>query len=378
MPAGTCGTSARPGRCSRTMHRLLPVLLALAALVVPATASAAESFLGVLADGRAVRFTDETQPAVSAPRRIDGVEAGDRLVAVSEAAALGRTGRIYRFDPTALRATPTPARVTLTGASFSVVPAGADVRVLSSAGQDVLADPATGRVTPGPGLRTADGTRIGPSVDVLPDGRLTGLEPVRRTAVTETAPGSAVMAETPLSTRGPLPLAAPVAFALAGERGFALSALGSSRLPQSVLLALDRASGRVEGDAGPFFFRRLVALLPRGTVAEDAAAPRTRFAGVPRTVSLRDLRVNRRVRVAVRCSEGCIVNAGTAVGGRTNIVTSGSRDTAGVVRLRLFSLSLRELRLLRPRVGRTIIVRAFVQDWNHNQRIIERRVRLTR
>lgn len=363
------------------MPRVILTLVLLLAAAFPAPASAAESFVGVLEDGRATRFTTPGYTAITTPKRIAGVARGDRIVALTRSVALGRSGRLYRFDARRLRATATGARIALRGTSFSVVELpGGRVRVLSDAGLDVAVDPATGAEEAGPGLRRADGARIAPSVALLPDGRLTGVDAHRLALVTETAPGSGVMTETRLRTSGIVRrLEGPVSFALAGGRATILSQLPRSlRVRQSQLLFANLADGALTGEAGPFFRRALRAIAPLGTVPDDRTPPQARFVGLPRTLSLRDLRVDRRVSIRVRCSAGCIVSASTGVGGRTNATTTAMRDTPGVVRVRLFGLNQREARLMRLRLGRTVVVRAFVMDWHGNRRTIERKVRLRR
>lgn len=365
------------------MPRLLLLPLTLLALAVPAQAQAAESFLGVLADGRAVRFSDDAPTGLTTPRRITGLAEGDRVVALAPGLALGRSGRVYRFDTGATRATGTVAQVALRGTSFSLLldPARTRARVLSNAGQDVTVDVASGATAPGAGLRTTAGQPLAPAATLPADGRLAGVDRARGTLVTETAPGSGVATELPLTTarRTRLTLAEPMAFAVASGRGYLLTALpGTGRVPQSRFIGIDLASGATTGEAGPYFFRRLVALLPAGPVPDDTRPPRASIVSAPRRVSLRDLAVAGRVRFRLRSSEAFQVFASTAIGGRSNIGTLISRDTPGTVTARLPRLSRQELRLMRFRLGRTATFRASVRDWAGNVRTVDRSFRVVR
>ncbi len=358
------------------------LLTLLAGLLAAAPAQAAERFLGVLADGRAARFTSQAPTALTTPRPIAGLARGDRVVALGAGHALGRSGRLYRLDTRALRATPTGARLDLQGASFSLLvdAAGSRARVLSDAGQDVLVDLAAGTTAPGPGLRTAAGQVVRPAAALLPDGRIAGVDTSRATLVTETAPGSNVVTETPL--RNPrearLRLPGPNAFALAGGAGYLVSGFPPQQRPQSRFLPVDLATGDVTGESGPYFFRELRAVLPLGTVADDRRGPRLRIVGAPRRVSLRALARRGGFRLRVRCSEGCFVFASSAVGGRSNAAATRTTDVARTFTVRLPRLAGREVRLMRLRVGRTAFFRVRGQDWAGNTAATARRFRVVR
>lgn len=363
------------------MTRAAPVLLlVLLALVAAPSAHAAESFVGVLADGRAVRFTDQAPTAISSPRPIAGLARGDRVVALAPGLALGRTGTLYRLDARALRATSTGIRVALRGRGFSLVASPGRARILSDAGQDLTVDLMTRGMTPGSGLRLATGAPVRATVSALPDGRLVGVEPYRGTMVTETVPGSGVVAEAPLrNERGDrLRFARHLGFATAGGAGYLLSGFPERTFRrQARFFRVDLSSAGTRGEGGPFFRREVVAIAPLGTVEDDRAAPRARFASAPRRVSTRALRREGGVRLRIRCSEGCFAYGATAVGGRPNLAASASRDTAGTVTLSLPRLGRRELRLMRLG-ARRVNFRVTVRDWAGNQRIITRRFRLVR
>ena len=362
---------------------LLILLLGLAALATASPARAAESFTGVMVDGRAVSFDDESIPGLSAPRRIAGVAAGDRIVALSSDLALGRSGTLYVFDRQALRVSPTTARMRLTGKWFSLIAdrEGRFAQVVSDTGQHFLVDRANFSVTPGPGLRLTDGTLIRPAATLLPDGRIVGVEPARGTLVTETAPGSGAFTEVPVknSREARLQYESPLALSVAGGRGYLVSGLpGARRFKQSRLIRIDLATGRTTGESGPYFFRQFAALVPGGTAPIDTAAPRITWVSYPRTVRLRDLARDGGVRFRVRCSEACSLVGSSGVGGRSNFGVGITRDMPGTVEIRLARHFERELRLLRFRLGKTIKLRVFARDFAGNTQTYDRNVRLVR
>ena len=363
------------------MPRLALLLLTLVtALVAAAPAQAAESFLGVLADGRAVTFTNQTTNKTSSPRRIAGLEPGDRVVALTSGLALGRSGRLYRLRADLLRATPTRVQIPLEGANHSVIadPELIRARIFSDSGQDVYVDLVAETTTPGPGLRGPAGEPLRASVARLRDGRLAAIVPGRPALYVETAPGTNVMNERRLDLRDRVAFPNPVALGIAGDFAYALTGFPEELTPpQSRLLRINLTSGRVDGEGGPYFLRQLVAIVPTGTVPDDTTAPRLRVVSAPSTVSLRELRAGT-VRVRVRCSEGCYVYAGTAVGGRSNSSVSATRATAGTLTLRLGRHTPRELRLLRIAPRKRTFLRLSVYDFANNRRVVNKRVRIVR
>ena len=364
------------------MSRFAVIALALLALLAGAApASADEAFLGVLSDGRAARFTNTALPAVTPPQRVSGLARGDRIVSLSANHALGSSGRIYRFAAGTRRATATGVDLALSGRNFSLVvdPGQNRARVVSDRGQDLVADLASGTVTAGPGLRTTSGAQITPVLALLPDGRLVGVDAIRNALVTEKERGSSVFAELPLRNRREqeLQLAHPLQFAIAAGRGYLLSGFPRpGRTPQSRLIQVDLATGQTTGEAGPFFFRELVALMALATVAPDRTAPRASFVDPPSRVSLRTVSRTGGLRLRVRCSEACSVFAATAIGGRRNAVSFATRDTAGVITVVPPGVRGRALRLMRLRLNKDIFLRATVQDMTNNAREISHRVRL--
>ena len=363
----------------------LSLLITLLTLALTAPASAADRFLGITLEGTSTYFSSQVPTQLAAPKPVAGVERGDRLMAITRGYALGRTGRVYRFDVAARRATPTPVRLALSGKSFSIVATATGVRVLGDQGFDASADLTSGIVTQGPGFTLlGTDTRVSGVWAALPDGRLSGVSPARGTLLTETAPGSGVVTERKFKPRSRSPyarilFATPLGYTVVdGTTGYLVSGLPDLRNPQSALVRIDLATGDIRGEGGQFFFRAFRALLRVGTLPDDTRAPRVSQVRTPRVVSLRDLRVNNRVKVALRCSEACIATAGTAIGGRTNITMSASRDTPGRLRFGLYGLRGRAYELMKHRVGRTAIFRIRVQDWYHNQTTVERTFRLVR
>jgi hypothetical protein len=363
------------------MLRLALLITALLAFAAPA--QAAESFLGVLSDGKLVRFSDEAPTALSTPKAVSGLKRGDRIVALAPGYALGRSGTLYILNSKLGRVTPSVAEVRLTGRSWTlaVLPDNRHVRVFSDTGEETVIDTANFSISPGPGIKLQDGTPVKLAATAMNDGRIVGVDPARGTLVSETAPGSGAATELPLrNTREvKLQFATPLSFAGAAGRGYILSGLPGTKLhPQSRLVKVDLATGRTTGESGPYFFRQLVSFAPLGSTPPDTEPPRIRFLDVPKTVSLRDLAKPYKVRFSVSCSEACQVLGGSAVGGRSNIVTVASRDTPGPLTLLLPRANAKELRLMRFRLGKTIKLRAFVRDWVGNSRIYDRDVRLVR
>jgi hypothetical protein len=362
----------------------LALLTTLLALVLTTSASAAENFVGITLEGTLTTFNSQVPTQLRSPRKVPGVERGDRIVALAEGYALGRSGRVYRWNRAARSAAATPVRLSLTGKSFSIIPTVTGVRVLGDQGLDVTADLGSGVVTQGAGFRLAEtDTPVTGVWAMRADGRMSGISPARDTLLTETAPGSGLVTEIKLDPQSSSPyarvrFATPVGYTIVNGTGWLITGLPELRNPQSALIRVNIDNADVRGESGPFFFRAFTAILYDGTVPDDTTAPRVSRVSTPKTVSLRDLRINNRVKVGLRCSEACIVQAGTAIGGRTNITMTASRDTPGTVRFGLFGLRGRAYKLMQARVGRTAIFRIRVQDWFHNETTVERTFRLTR
>ena len=353
------------------------LLLLLTFLLCAAPARAAESFLAVATEGPALRFTSQAPSTLSEPEGLRGLEPGDRVVAMTPGFALGRSGRLYRLRADLLQVTPTPAVVPLQGTTFSVVAddTGGRARVFSDAGQDAVADVATGTVTPGPGLRSAGGEALRPAVGRLRDGRLVGVVAGRPLLYVESAPGSNVLAERRLRLRERVAFPAKLAIAVTGDTVNVVTGFAERlRHPQSQLISIDLATLAVRGEAGPYFPREIRTLVSTGSVPDDERPPRVRVLSAPRSVTVRALRTGG-VRIRLRCDEPCRVFVSTAVGGRPNAGSSASRLTARPFTLRLPAHSPREIALLRRARGRTYL-RIFAGDFAGNGRTVNRRLRI--
>ena len=213
------------------MYRLALAFIVL--LLLPAPAHAAEGFLGVLEDGRTVRFSSQEPFALSTPRRPVGLAPGERLVAVSDGphgpVGIGSSARLYALDPDTGRATAigAPFEQGLRGSRFSLAaaPGAASARLLSDVGQDLVVDLQTGATQLGPVLlNAADGARVRPAADVAADGRLVGVQLGPSTFLRETAAGSSAMEASPLALPPEPKLAEPLGFQIGADGGATCSA----------------------------------------------------------------------------------------------------------------------------------------------------------
>jgi hypothetical protein len=296
-------------RGSSVMTRM-PLILAalLAALLLPSAAQAdTEGFAAVLQDGTmdplhepgprrdhgpAARPRPGPRRAPRGPRHAGGVTYG-----------IGSVGRLYAIDPRIAGAAPVgpPFPTGLRGlrASLAVAPDGRSAQILTDVGQRLLVDTRTGAVTELPALRTDTGAATTPVAAVARDGRLTGVDPVARTLVTETDPGSGVMTARPLDTGRTPRVSEPYAFTIATDgRGFLAAgapddvdgdgdADRDSDVRQSQLLRLDLPDTRLR-PAGDVLPREVVALTTVGRVPEDRRVTGVRVR-MPSRVSARQL-----------------------------------------------------------------------------------------
>jgi hypothetical protein len=374
------------------MSRLaLAFTVVVTVLLLPASAHGAEAFLGVLEDGRMVRFTSQEPFALSTPRRPVGLAPGERLVAVSDGpqgpVGVGSSARLYALDPASGRATAigAPFEQGLRGSRFSLAagPGAASARLLSDVGQDLVVDLLTGAAQPGPGLlRAADGAPVRPAADVAPDGRLVGLQLGPPTFLRETEAGSSTMESTGLKFDAELPLAEPIAFQVGSDgRGYAVGLGGGNlRHRQSILVLIDPATGALVGGQRPrvfFFSRRLTTFASLGRVAADRTPPRAtvRFPG---TMSVRSL-LARGLPVRVRTNEAAQVTASLRLGGRSLGFGFVTRDTPGVVDLHEgVVLRAGDRAVLRRSVGRRVRILVGVNDLKGNARRFAATALLTR
>jgi hypothetical protein len=368
-------------------------------LLLPAPAHGAEGFLGILEDGRMVRFSSQEPYALSTPRTPVGLAPGERLLALSAGprgpVGVGSSARLYALDPGSGRATAigAPFEPGLRGTRFSLAaaPGATTARLLSDVGQDLVVDLETGVAQPGPGLTdAADGATVRPAADMAPDGRLVGVQLGPSTFLRETAAGSSAMEASRLAIPPEPKLAEPIGFQLGADgKGYLLGVAGGNlRRRQSILVPIDPSTGAVEGGASPrtyFMGRRLNAFASLGRVAEDRTDPRATVR-LPRTISVRAL-LARGLPLSVKVNEAAQVTATIYLGGRWLGFGFLTRDTPGVVDMREdrtsefydnIILSARARAILRRAVGRRVLVTIKVSDLKSNRRQFARTARLTR
>ena len=369
------------------MLRLALAVLAL--LVLPASAGAYEGFVGVTERGSLVRFTSQNVFALSTPKPVTGLVAGERLVALGRGArgvvGVGSSARLYAVDPATARATaigPTFAQG-LRGSRFSlaVAPKGDRARLLSDVGQDLVVDLATGATTDGPGLRRErDGAQVRPAADMTPDGSIVGVQLNPDVVLRELARGTTTMAEMPFPSPRELPLGEPLAFQLGEDgRGYAV-AVAAERLRdrQSILTVVDPSTGARAGrePTVQFFGRRITTFAALGAVRADRRLSPFRVR-VPRRISARDL-LDRKLPVRARLGEAGQLTISLEVAGRPAGFAFETRDTPGDFRVRYYQPSARERRNILAGVGRRLRLRISLNDLKGNRQASIRVVRLVR
>jgi Domain of unknown function (DUF4394) len=370
------------------MLRLSLALLAL--LTLPASAGAAEQFVGVTERGSVVRFTSESPYSLTTPKRPVGLAPGERLVALGRGqrgvVAVGSSARLYALDTATARATPIgqPFPQGLRGARFSLAaaPNSDRARLLSDVGQDLHVDLLTGATQDGPGLRRErDGAPVRPAADLTPQGALFGVELGPPVYLRELASGTTTMAESPLQTPTDIGVGEPIAFQLGSHgRGYVLAVLtDKQRDRQSAFLVIDSATGRFAaplGRAFSSFGRRISAFAALGEVPDDRRKPKARI-GLRSTVRASVL-FNRQIPLLVRSDEAGQVTVSLRVRGRAAGFGFATRDTPGLFQFTNFQLTRREIgRILRGIGGRAQVVIG-VNDLKGNRRRVVRTVRLTR
>ncbi|MEA2134647.1 MAG: hypothetical protein QOC68_2556 [Solirubrobacteraceae bacterium] len=371
----------------------LPIALFVLAVLFAAFATpapAAEQFAGVTERGRLVRFTSQNPFALTRPQTVRGLAAGERLVALGQAArgvvAVGTSARLYALDLRSARATAIGPSFPqgLRGARFSLAVApGADrARLLSDVGQDLIVDLGSGATSDGPGLRRErDGTQVRPAADMTPDGSVVGVQINPNVLLRELARGTTTMAQSPLATPSGVPLGEPLGFQLGSDGdGYVLAvATDRQRDRQSLLVKVNPSTGgfanaRLRG--GQFFARRLTTFAALGPVPADRTPPRARIE-LPRRVSAGAL-LDRRLPLRVRSDEAAQVTVSMEVAGRSAGFTFDTRDTPGLFRFTQFALDARDRTRIRSGVGARIRFRIGVNDLKGNHRTTFRVARLTR
>jgi hypothetical protein len=365
-------------------------VFALLLAVIATPAPAAERFAGVTERGQIVGFTSQNPFALTRPKSIRGLAAGERLVALGSGArgvvAVGSSARLYAVDLATARATAVgpPFTQGLRGAGFSlaVAPGGDRARLLSDVGQDLVVDLATGLTTDGPGLRRArDGAQLRPAADMTREGSLVGVQINPDVLVRELTAGSTTMAELPLATPRGIPLGEPVSFTLGSDGdGYMIAvATEQQRDRQSVFTVINPSTGNRAGTISrsvQFFGRRIGAFTALGQVAPDRTPARVRIV-LPRRISARAL-LDRELPLRVDTNEAAQVTVGMQVRGRSAGFTFETRDTPGRVHFTHFALTKREQARIRAGAGARLRLRISVNDLKGNFRRTVRTVRLTR
>jgi hypothetical protein len=350
--------------------RLLSLAATALAVALPATAHAAESFVGVTGGDRLVAFHSDTAPGLTRPVPVGGLPAGERLVALDARPgagllALSTSGAVYALDPAAHRITgkvaalPTavPARA---AATLSVAADGRTARAIAG-GHDVTIDLATGAIT----RDAAAATPL--ALDAGADGVLRGLDPAGADVVSLDDSGTHVLA--PLA---PLRAVGATAATTASDGStYAVTELpGRNAYRQSRMLRFDPSTGQVRGiDA--FFQRDIDALAATGPVADDTVAPKASVT-IPRQ-SVRDALRARGVVAYVTTSEpgqSLISVSGPYVRGMGLLTT----DVAGRGRI-VVRMSAAKIRAA---AGQRLRVHVAVHDWANNTKTIDTAVRLAR
>ena len=360
-------------------------------LVLASPSPAAEQFAGITERGQIVGFTSQNPFALTTPKTVRGLAAGERIVALGRGArgvvAVGTSARLYALDLATARATAIgPAFAQgLRGSRFSLAVApGADrARLLSDVGQDLVVDLATGLTTDGPGLRRErDGAQLRPAADMTPDGSLVGVQINPDVLLRELASGTTTMAQLPLATPPEIPLGEPLSFSLGSNGDGYLIAVATemTRDRQSVLTVINPSTGSRAGVINrsvQFFGRRIGAFTALGQVAADRTPPRTRIL-VPLRVSARTLLSHRLLPLRVNSNEAGQVTASMEVRGRSAGFTFETRDTPGRFRFTHFAFNQREKARIRAGAGARLRLRISVSDLKGNYRRVVRTVRLTR
>ena len=376
----------------RTLMIMLAACLLTAALPVPAGASTQE-LAGLLEDGRLVRFTRQAPTALTAPVRVRGLLPRERLVAITARpgvlVGLGSSAHLYRVDAVTGRAAPAAAGQVLDqglrGGRFSLALSGdgARVRILSDVGQDVTVDLSTGAETPGPGLRTAQGSPLRPAATMGPGDLVVGVDLLRDLVVRETDRATGTATATTPQRPAPAPTAVePSAFAVgASGAGYLVAAISDlGRVRQSALFDVDTQTPRLQY-SGHVFLRRVVGVAALRLVPEDRAPMRAQI-DVPRRISVRRLAGRGILPVSVRTSEAGQILISLRVRDRTGVRRVGfavaTRDTPGRTPFQRLHTSRSDRRVLRRSVGRRVKLVIRLDDFKRNSRTVVRHVRLGR
>ncbi len=365
---------------------VLGAIMAATALV-PAGARAAERLYGVTDRGRLVTLHSDSPAVFRSKKAITGLLGNEAITAIDVRPADGRlyglstNSRLYTLAPRSGRATrvggPFSPRLGVGDIGFDFNPAADKLRVVTANGGNFRVSPVTGRLVDGDAdLSGVQGDRDlryeanDPARSSRPRvaasaysansagaarTKLFGIDTSRDTLVLQDPPNEGV-----LNTVGKLRIDAggPVGFDIAEDgrafASFALRGKGPTGLFR-INLSRGRATPAATFNAVGVFARGpkdgIRAIAAAGRVADDKLGPRVgnRKLNDPRVSQLLSRRV---LRLEVRCSEACGVEAQLVlgrrvVGGDSGAVLAGGGRT--VLRLGLSSKGRRIVGRVRPR-----------------------------
>lgn len=366
----------------RTTSLLIAATVGLA-LGAPAAADAAESFVGISAGTKVVRFSTNTLPATTTPKALTGLAAGESVVALDttpsgELLGLGSKGTLYvlkagsaqavTLAPTALGDIPADE-----AATFSVSADGTSVRVIAAGRDRDVALPSGAITRDDPGVAFAAGDvnagPAAPAVDRAADGSLLGVEAVHSVRAGVDALGAHTLGEL---EDVPLHRATRTTIASDGRQWILTGLAGRDRQPlQSRILFYDPARGELRQQAS-FLRSELGAIAAVGQVADDTKAP-TATVRIPKQ-TYRDAVRRKGIVVVVKTSEAGQTVASLRKGKANRGFGFGTADRAGELRF-LVSSSPAHLKSLR---GGRVLLHLAVHDNAGNTKLIDRAFTLPR
>jgi hypothetical protein len=375
------------------LSRMLLTTAALgAAAIAPSAAQAAEGFTAVTSDGRLAHFHSDSRPGLSAPVKVVGLAAGERIVGLDRARsgellALTSAGNIDVLDDKTGKATPKfPAPVTSPVApaaplTFAVAPDGTSARIITT-GRDVSVNLATGAGTAGPGVTFAPtdahaGAPATPALDYAADGRLIGLAGAQGVYAAETAPGAGTLNTL---TAAPFPALEPLRTTIASDGSVWAAAnfsTNANRPKQSRVVRYDPATGRISGQRGVFFLSQFAALADDGPVADDTTAPEATISGrvLQRHVARGGSHYGG---LRVKVDEGGQTLASVRLRGKVVGFALATAETAGTYALEFGAGGRNAVALRRAAAAhRRVTVHLAVHDWAHNLKTYDRVMRLS-
>ncbi|HEX8101608.1 MAG TPA: DUF4394 domain-containing protein [Solirubrobacteraceae bacterium] len=365
---------------------------AAAALAAPAPALAAEAFYGVTADNQLVTFQSDSPGHVLRSVPLTGLVPGEQILGVDirpltgQLYALGATNRIYVVSPLSGAATPVgdPFTPPLAGTSFGFdfSPQADRIRVVSDGRQNLRIAPENGQVAaqdnalgyaegdPNAGaLPQVGAAAYTNNVPNAPDTQLLGIDSGRDVLVFQNPPASGI-----LNTVGPLnvDIAGGASFDI-GVDGRGWVAAQRAGAAGAELFAIDLKTGAL----APAAKRPLLAtgnlrgIAAAGPVPDDLQRPDVLIA-VDRRQKKRSLR--RTLRVAVSCSETCVLAGELLRGDRRVGSAEGGLTSAGRTKL-TFKATNKRRRLARRSGEVKLKVRVVATDAAGNDSATRRTLR---